>query len=49
MCLCLVPSEARRGIESPGTGVTNVGAENWAPKQEKPALLTVEPSLQLLG
>lgn len=23
MCLCLVPSEARRGIESPGTGVTN--------------------------
>ena len=52
---CLMPAEVRRGIRSPGTGVTD-GWEppcgcrelNSGPLEEQAMLLTSEPSLQPL-
>lgn len=54
LLVCLVPTEGRKGIGSPGIGVT-VDCElpcgfwelNLCPLEEQPVLLTAEPSFNL--
>jgi hypothetical protein len=45
--VCLMPSEAKHGIRSPGSGFTDSGCweSHPGPLEEQPVFLTTEPSL----